>query len=606
MNKTDPKPRLRTSLRVRLLLGYGALVLVLGVFGGISLQQFQQIRLANERILEQTERAVAAEQLSRASLELVRVVQEAVLAEDATLFSRNVTAALDDVDVRYQLLREMLEERAGLDFAIANLRGTVRPWFIQAEAGSFVTLRSSIAILNHNLERVMDALDGIVLTTRQEQRRALADAQAAQQTVNQVIIAGFLIAFLLSGAIGYTTLRSISRSVARLSEGAARLASGDLTYQVTPESRDELGQLALSFNRMGEQLQSFYNSLEARIAERTAELEIINAQMRLSAEVGQAVSSILDIDRLTAQVVQLIHERFALYHVGMFEVDARGAWAIYRAGAGEGAQELLQQDFRLPVDDNSLVGQTIKSGELKLLEDISGVHGRIDIHQVPHTRSEAALPLAARGHVLGALSVQSDQVGGIDQDMVLVLKLLADQVAVALSNAQLFERVQESLEAERRAYGEVSRTAWRQTLQEQLVGYRYDERGVVALADLASDDLAQSTDLPELQLPVRVRGHSIGKLEVHKVDPQGKWSDAERALLRSLVEQLGTTLDAARLYQDTQRRAAREQLASEVTTRMRESLDMETVLKIAVREMREALGAARVEVRLGVPDKSEV
>jgi hypothetical protein len=58
-------------------------------------------------------------------------------------------------------------------------------------------------------------------------------------------------------------------------------------------------------------------------------------------------------------------------------------------------------------------------------------------------------------------------------------------------------------------------------------------------------------------------------------------------------------LDGTRLYQDTQRRAARERLAGEITGRIRETLDVETVLKTAIREMGAALGIPKVEVRLG-------
>jgi GAF domain-containing protein len=68
---------------------------------------------------------------------------------------------------------------------------------------------------------------------------------------------------------------------------------------------------------------------------------------------------------------------------------------------------------------------------------------------------------------------------------------------------------------------------------------------------------------------------------------------------------LGQALESARLYQDTQRRAARERLVGEVTARMRETLDMDAVLQTAVQQMRQALGLHDVTIRLEGADSSD-
>ena len=70
-------------------------------------------------------------------------------------------------------------------------------------------------------------------------------------------------------------------------------------------------------------------------------------------------------------------------------------------------------------------------------------------------------------------------------------------------------------------------------------------------------------------------------------------------MLETMTDQLGVALESARLYQDAQRRAARERLVSDVTTRMRETLDVDTVLQTAVREIRQVLGLHDVTIRLG-------
>jgi hypothetical protein len=63
-----------------------------------------------------------------------------------------------------------------------------------------------------------------------------------------------------------------------------------------------------------------------------------------------------------------------------------------------------------------------------------------------------------------------------------------------------------------------------------------------------------------------------------------------------VTERLNVTLERARLHEETQRRAARERLTGEIATRLRETLDVETVLATAAQELRDALGADAAEV----------
>jgi len=107
-----------------------------------------------------------------------------------------------------------------------------------------------------------------------------------------------------------------------------------------------------------------------------------------------------------------------------------------------------------------------------------------------------------------------------------------------------------------------------------------------------------------LALPIKVRGQTIGIVDMQKKTPGSEWTAEEVTLVETLTEQLSVALESARLYQDTQQRASREQLAAQLTSRMRETLDMDTVLKTAVLEIGQALGLAEVEVRMGTGEES--
>ena len=105
-----------------------------------------------------------------------------------------------------------------------------------------------------------------------------------------------------------------------------------------------------------------------------------------------------------------------------------------------------------------------------------------------------------------------------------------------------------------------------------------------------------------LAMPVKVRGQVIAVVGGRKPQEAGEWTAEEIALVEAVTEQLSQALESVRLYQDTQRRAERERVTGQVTARIRESLEVETVLKTAVREIGEALGLAALDVRMGIEE----
>jgi two-component system NtrC family sensor kinase len=114
--------------------------------------------------------------------------------------------------------------------------------------------------------------------------------------------------------------------------------------------------------------------------------------------------------------------------------------------------------------------------------------------------------------------------------------------------------------------------------------------------------LSQDKVSAKATAPIKVRDQVIGVLDAHKSTNE-PWTDEEVSLLETLTEQLGVALESARLYQDSQRRAAREQLASQITSRMRETLDLETVLSTAAQEIGTALGLMALDVRLSTAEE---
>jgi GAF domain-containing protein/HAMP domain-containing protein len=448
--------------------------------------------------------------------------------------------------------------------------------------------------------------NGWGVIVRQSEAEMLSGLRRLQWTAGGVIVLGAMLLTVLT----WLTVRQAFQPIDSLTDTATAIAAGDLARVAPVESEDEIGVLAHAFNSMTAQLRELIDSLEQQITNRTRDLERRSAYLEATTEVGRVAASILETDQLIQDVVELIRDRFDLYYVGLFLMDSTGEWAVLQAGTGAAGRALLSRGHQLPINDKSMIGWTIAQGQSRVTRLAEKDAVRLATPELPDTRSEAALPLRSRGRVYGALTVQHTRPDAFDEDTVAVLQAMTDQVAVTLDNARLFTEGQEALEIARRAYGQLGQEAWRELLHSRRDwGYRYFQRGLVPTEGDWPPEMIQASQSGQmvqedgqekatLSMPIKISGEGVGALSFRKGEAGEAWTTEEIELLESFVGQLELALDGARLYQDTQRRAAEDRLISEVTARMRETLDMDTVLQTAIREMGVALGLPRVEVRM--------
>ncbi len=174
-----------------------------------------------------------------------------------------------------------------------------------------------------------------------------------------------------------------------------------------------------------------------------------NIQLQTVAQVSKSTSTLLAPKELMHQAVNLIRERFKLYYVGLFLIDENSKHAVLRASSGDAGQEMLQAGYKLAIDASSMIGWSIDNAQPRIVLDISKEKIRLNNPYLPETRSELTLPLISRGRCIGALTVQSTESEAFSTEDVAVLQTTADQLAIAIENAQLYreetERLQESL-----------------------------------------------------------------------------------------------------------------------------------------------------------------
>ena len=166
------------------------------------------------------------------------------------------------------------------------------------------------------------------------------------------------------------------------------------------------------------------------------------AELQAASEVSRAASSILDLDELLTQSVEVIRERFGLYYVGIFLVDNKGDWAELRAGTGEAGRIQIERQHKLRVGGESMIGQCVSISAARISQDVGDETLRFRNPVLPETRSEMALPLMSRGQTIGAMTIQSIQPLAFNPENITTLQTMADQLANAILNAQLFAQTQ--------------------------------------------------------------------------------------------------------------------------------------------------------------------
>lgn len=162
-------------------------------------------------------------------------------------------------------------------------------------------------------------------------------------------------------------------------------------------------------------------------------------QLQTAAEVARDATGLLDIRTLLRRTVNLIRDRFGYEHVAVFLIDPDGTYAEVSEATGDAGEAMKSTRHRLAVGSQSIIGQVTDSGEHYLANDVQADPYYRPHELLPQTQSELGLALKVGRRVIGALDVQHSQMNAFSEDDLSVLQILADQLAVAIQNARLFE-----------------------------------------------------------------------------------------------------------------------------------------------------------------------
>jgi GAF domain-containing protein len=595
----------RRSIRQRLILGNIAIALLLILAGLIVVWQVDRLNLAVNDQQAARNRATAAFNVRQDSTQLMATISRLLPLEDSAAFEDQVGRDLEALKASHSALADLTESTSKNDTAyslmasvnqsIGNVIGIADTMVRQAASEQWPSVSIRVGVLTRDHQQLLNETDALVsLTEKIETAKSIQVASARRTMVLYPAIAVGL-SILLGIGLTWQTVRSIAVPVERLTEGASHLAAGELEERVSIYSEDELGQLAGAFNQMAERLQRFYAELEQRVKERTAEIQRRSIQMTTAAHVARDAAAMLEPHELLTKVVNLISEQFKFYHAGIFLIDSAGEYAVLQAANSEGGQRMLARGHKLKTGQVGIVGYVAATGESRIALDVGEDAVYFDNPDLPGTRSEMALPLKVQDQVIGVLDVQSTQEKAFTQEDVEILQILADQIALAIKNAQLLRDSQQALQNMEALYGRQARQSWR--MHQENLAYSYNRVSVdpVPVRDLAGIPQSERT----LSLPLTFREQVLGHIYLRREDEQEPWNQEDITLAEQAVSQIALALENARLLQEAQRMASREQQINLISTKVRSSTHAETILQNTIRELGRTLGTSRTFIQLG-------
>jgi len=374
-------------------------------------------------------------------------------------------------------------------------------------------------------------------------------------------------------------------------------------------------------------------------------------QLETAAQIARDISGSLNLDELLKKAVNFIRERFNFYHAGIFLIDLPGEFAVIREATGEAGLQMKRAGHKLGVGSKSVVGYVAGRGETLVVNDAAKDATYYANPLLPETRAEAAIPLKVSERIVGVLDVQSVHAYAFGEDNLRTLQILADQLAIAVVNSELFAETQEHLSQHRLLHHITSAAASGTTLEEALesavsglqvtlggdrvailmpdpegkflevrasVGYSQEvneirvplgsgitgwvavHRRLLRVDNVAEDQRyiqASPNSHSELAIPLLYRNEILGVLNVES-EQVAAYNENDEEMLGTLAGSLAAIISNAKLLEQVRNQSEYNRLIYEITSKIRRSNDMQTILATTASELTRALGARYTKIAI--------
>jgi len=348
--------------------------------------------------------------------------------------------------------------------------------------------------------------------------------------------------------------------------------------------------------------------------QRAQELEAIN-------EVGRTMASVLDLNTLLGQIVDMTKSRFGQYFVGIALVE--GDRLVFRSGSTIGDSDARHEGAHIDLAHGpSLNAEATRTGRPVLVNDVLSDPRYLEAPELPATRSELVVPIEIKGQVIGVLDVQSDRPHAFDQSEVALLQSLAGQVVAAIENARLFEEARQVTAQmgqrvkELDCLNDIGRKInespplpeFLQWVAERIPpALQYPGLCLAAIEFEGQEyGMAEAVSLPcQIVQALHIGGEVVGRIYVAYTQERD-FLDEESALLGDIARRVSGYIENRRLLQETQARAEELAVLNELGQALTTRLKVEQVMDEAYRGVSRLVEASDFYIGLYDPERDEI
>jgi GAF domain-containing protein len=351
----------------------------------------------------------------------------------------------------------------------------------------------------------------------------------------------------------------------------------------------KMGELQNEIN----QTTSANKQMEGNIRAQASELETRMMQVHSSTSTARAIAQSKTISDLLETSVSLISEKFGYYQVGLYILDDQRQIGFLQAASSQAGKELIGQAFRIETDKRNQIYVAVTSNQYTLSSDLDRAYFLRD-QNFPLTRSRMILPLAIRDSVFGYFDIHSDQTQAFTSQDGDVLQTVADLTAIAFENTRLVNETQNLLTQLEISASTQTQQTWSKMAGRQKPAYQYTPAGV---RPIFSSDKQRDED--GLHVPLTLHGKAIGRIKLKRKGMATSWSQRERLLVGKIADQIALALENSRLVEEAQKNAARDQMIANISSSIRETLNIDSVISTAAAEMQRVFDLKEVEITVG-------
>lgn len=439
----------------------------------------------------------------------------------------------------------------------------------------------------------------------------------ASLTMGRPAVAGYTAATLLAAillgyaeSIGWLPAYQQVSLISVFLSHSITIVAATLLLNLSIRSLSLVATKALDAERAQKEINTLLDQNRTQVLEQKTTLERQNNTLQIVAELSKFSNQYNQETDYLEKCLLVIAERTNLEYVSLFLVSQNEDMAIQILCFGPGGKKIANLNKPLYI---------VKSDFISAMTALDSYHYKIGTTSYfidqpelqPEMTQSISTPLSTGNQLLGLLNIQT-----IQSDNVKInasdLQAISDQLALSVQNIRLVSQLQDRIEEANRQVGLQTEHSWEKYLHSEALSYKYDRINVVPAgeklpenvkADLLNKqhsvyNLDTSPARSRLVVPIVLRDMVIGLLGYDHNDSDHYWLPEEISLVETLASHVSLALENTRLVEEAQTRAERERTIGQLSSKIRSTLDLQTILQTAVREMKLNLNIDEAEVRL--------